>query len=50
MSTMSYRKPYPPELRREAVELVRSSGRPIKQVACELDVSCTRDADASFDA
>ena len=39
MSTMSYRKPYPPEFRREAVELVRTSGRPIKQVARELGVS-----------
>ena len=36
---MSYRKPYPPEFRREAVELVRTSGRPIKQVARELGVS-----------
>ncbi len=34
-----FRKPYPPEFRREAVELVRSSGRPIKQIARELDVS-----------
>jgi transposase len=34
-----YRKPYPPQFRREAVELVRSSGRPIKQLASELDVS-----------
>ena len=39
MSTMSYRKPYAPEFRREAVELVRTSGRPIKQVARELGVS-----------
>ena len=30
---------YPPEFRREAVELVRTSGRPIKQVARELGVS-----------
>jgi transposase len=30
---------YPPEFRREAVELVRSSGRPIPQIADELGVS-----------
>jgi transposase len=39
MSTMPFRKPYPPEFRREAVELVRSSGRPVKVVAGELGVS-----------
>ena len=39
MSTMSYRKPYPPEFRREAVALVRESGRPIRQIARELGVS-----------
>ncbi len=32
------RPPYPPEFRREAVELVRS-GTPLKQVAAELGVS-----------
>jgi transposase len=30
---------YPPEFRREAVELVRSSGRPIPQIVDELGVS-----------
>src|SRR5829696_3970163 len=33
------RSAYPPEFRREAVELVRSSGRPIPQIADELGVS-----------
>lgn len=33
------RPAYPPEFRREAVELVRSSGRSIPQVADELGVS-----------
>jgi transposase len=33
------RRAYPPEFRREAVELVRSSGRPIPQIADELGVS-----------
>jgi transposase len=32
------RPPYPPELRRQAIELVRS-GTPLKQVAAELGVS-----------
>lgn len=32
------RPPYPPEFRREAVRLVRSSGRPISEVARELGV------------
>lgn len=31
--------PYPPEFRREAVELVRVSGKPIAQVASNLGVS-----------
>ncbi len=31
--------PYPPEFRREAVELVRISGNPIAQVARDLGVS-----------
>lgn len=41
MSTESsrHRRPYPEEFRREAVALVRSSGRPIKEVAGELGVS-----------
>ena len=33
------RPPYPPEFRQEAVRLVRSSGRPIVQVARELAVA-----------
>jgi transposase len=32
-------KPYPKEFKREAVELLRSSGRPLAQVARELGVS-----------
>jgi hypothetical protein len=36
MSTMSFRKPYPPEFRRDAVLLVRSSGRSMRQLAREL--------------
>lgn len=32
-------KPYPEEFRREAVELLRSSGRPLAQIARELGVS-----------
>jgi hypothetical protein len=39
MSTMPYRKPYPPELRREAVELVRLSGQSMRAIARDLDVS-----------
>lgn len=31
--------PYPPEFRREAIELVRLSGRPVSQLAKELGVS-----------
>ena len=31
--------PYPPEFRRESVELARSSGKPIAQVARDLGVS-----------
>ena len=34
-----YQRPYPPEFRREAVSLVKASGRPIRQVAGELGVS-----------
>ena len=32
-------KPYPEEFKREAVELLRSSGRPLAQIARELGVS-----------
>lgn len=33
------RPPYPPEFRREAVRLVRESGRPKSQIARELGVT-----------
>jgi transposase len=33
------RPPYPPEFRQEAVRLVRSSGRPLVQVARELGIA-----------
>ena len=33
------RPPYPPEFRREAVRLVRSSGKPIVEVARELGIA-----------
>ena len=33
------RPPYPPEFREEAVRLVRSSGRPMREIAADLDVS-----------
>jgi transposase len=32
-------KPYPEEFKREAVELLRTSGRPLAQIARELGVS-----------
>ena len=35
----SSRSPYPPEFRREAVQLVRESGKSRRQIARELDVS-----------
>jgi transposase len=31
--------PYPPEFREEAVRLVGSSGRPVKEIAADLRVS-----------
>lgn len=34
-----YQRPYPPEFRREAVSLVKATGRSIKAVAGELGVS-----------
>ena len=34
-----YQPPYPAAFRRDAVELVRSSGRPIRELATELGVS-----------
>ena len=33
------RPPYPPEFRREAVELVRASGRPFREIARDLGVA-----------
>jgi len=36
---INHQKPYPPEFRREAVELMRTSGRPLAQIARELGVS-----------
>ena len=35
----NHQKPYPPEFRREAVQLARSSGRPIAEVAGELGIA-----------
>lgn len=35
----STKPPYPPEFRREAVELVRVSGKPIARLASDLGVS-----------
>ena len=34
-----YIKPYPEAFRRDAVALVRSSGRPVREIASELGVS-----------
>jgi transposase len=34
-----YQRPYPPEFRREAVGLVKASGRSVREVARELGVS-----------
>ena len=34
-----YQRPYPPEFRREAVSLLRASGRSVRQVTGELGVS-----------
>ena len=31
--------PYPPEFREEAVRLVRTSGRPVPEIAAELGVN-----------
>ena len=35
----NFKKPYPPEFRREAVELYRRSGRPLREIADDLGVS-----------
>jgi transposase-like protein len=32
----NFKKPYPPEFRREAVELYRSSGRSLREIASDL--------------
>jgi transposase len=35
----NFQKPYPPEFRREAVELYRRSGRSLREIAVDLGVS-----------
>jgi transposase len=35
----NFQKPYPPEFRREAVALYRSSGRSLREIASDLGVS-----------
>ena len=35
----NFKKPYPPEFRREAVELVRRSGRLLRKAAVDLGIS-----------
>ena len=35
----NYQRPYPPEFRREAVQLAKSSGRPVGELAGELGIS-----------
>ena len=35
----NFHKPYPSEFRREAVELVRGSGRPLREIAVDLGIS-----------
>jgi transposase-like protein len=35
----NFKKPYPSEFRREAVELVRRSGRPPREIAVDLEIS-----------
>src|SRR5205809_3120532 len=35
----NFKRPYPPEFRREAVELVRRSGRPLREIAVDLGIS-----------
>lgn len=48
MSKIPYRAPYPSEFRREAVELVRTSGRPGREIARELGVSLRSDLEAEL--
>jgi transposase len=38
-SGSNFQKPYPPEFRREAVALYRSSGRSLREIAHDLGVS-----------
>ena len=35
----NFHRPYPPEFRREAVELARRSGRPLREIAADLGIS-----------
>jgi transposase-like protein len=35
----NFKKPYTPEFRREAVELYRSSGRPLREIAVDLGIA-----------
>jgi transposase len=35
----NFQRPYPPEFRREAVELYRRAGRPLREIAVDLGVS-----------
>jgi len=35
----NFKRPYPPEFRREAVELFRRSGRPLSEIARDLGVA-----------
>ena len=35
----NFQKPYPPEFRREAVELYRRSGRPLREIAVDLGIA-----------
>ena len=35
----NFKKPYPPEFRREAVELYRSGGRSLNEIAVDLGIS-----------
>jgi len=36
---LDFQKPYPDEFRREAVELYRRSGRPLREIAVELGIA-----------
>jgi len=37
--SMSHKAPYPPEFRNESVRLLRTSGKPMAQIARELEVT-----------